>query len=114
MQMSWAENGCTVTVEEAKPAQPTADKTDVTTLDAYKALTKHFSESIDLGELTDYAKRAVEVTDGLKAPTAEESRSTDKLYAWFQANWGEISGHLDELADDEKEGDENDEEKASE
>lgn len=83
-------------------------KSDVTKLEAYKALTERFGTKIPLDQLVDLATQAAQRVIGLKDPTGADKKSTDKLYQWFQANWSSISPQLDDLdvGDDEEEDDE--------
>jgi hypothetical protein len=81
----------------------------VTTFEAYKALTAKFGDSITLDKLNEFAKKAVEVVEGLTGPSVEEQKSSAGLYVWFQAHWSEISSQLDSFGDDAADKEEEDE-----
>jgi hypothetical protein len=94
--------------DKAKSSKAAA-KGGVNELEAYKALTKKFT-NLGVPELVSLAGTAVNIIDGLKQPTAAEKKSADKLYQWFQNNWSSISPKLDDLDldEDEEEDDEGD------
>jgi hypothetical protein len=68
------------------PRPDAAAAPDVTTFEAYKALTAKFGEAITVDKLNGVAKKAVEVAEGLTGPSVEEQRSTAGLYVWFEAH----------------------------
>jgi hypothetical protein len=81
------------------PADPPAAP-DVTTFEAYKGLTAKFGDSITVDKLNDFAKKAVEVVEGVTGPSVEEQRSTAGLYGWFEAHWSEVSNRVDSFVGD--------------
>jgi hypothetical protein len=92
-----------------KPGKAAAGKTDVSTLEAYKALTAKFGKEIGVAELVSLAASATGIIDELKGPSASEKKSVEKLYQWFQNNWSKVSPELDNIdLEDEEEDDEGD------
>jgi hypothetical protein len=97
--------------DKGKAAKPAAGKFDAASSEAYKALTKKFGDDLTLPKLAQLASSATDVIDDLKAPSAAEKKTTDKLYQWFQNNWAKISPNLDDLdvgGDEEEDDDEGD------
>jgi hypothetical protein len=94
---------------KAKSGKAQAPKTDVSSLASYKALTEKFGPELGVPELVTLATSAASIVDDLKAPSAADKKSAEKLYQWFQNNWSKISPELDNLElDDEEEDDEGD------
>jgi hypothetical protein len=69
----------------------------VTETEAYKTLTKKFGQAITILQLNQLASDAVKSATEVSEPTADQKRTTDALYQWFQANWVPISPFVDSL-----------------
>jgi hypothetical protein len=86
------------------PARGKAPTVEVTSLEAYEALTARFGTDMSFPKLIRLAE-AVQSASEVGAPIRDEARTTDSLYRWFHQNWAAITSTLDsiELEDSQKE-----------
>jgi hypothetical protein len=80
-----------------------ANKADVTSLDACKAITDKFGPNLGIAELLELATKATKIIDHLKKPSTQEKNTRHKLYQWFHNNWTTICPEFDNLELEEEE-----------